>query len=51
MRDLDATRSDSGVAYVDQVVYWDAVCGLNGDMPHLTKEEARELCAEGKLLT
>jgi hypothetical protein len=51
MRDLDAIRSDSGVAYVGQVVYWNAVCGLNGDMPHLPKEEARKLCAEGKLPT
>lgn len=51
MRDLDAIKSDSGVACVGQVVYWNAVCGLNGDMPHLTKEEARKLCAEGKLLT
>ncbi|KAG9599529.1 hypothetical protein KCU77_g1871, partial [Aureobasidium melanogenum] len=49
MQDLDAIRSDSGVAYVSQVVYWNAVCGLNGDMPHLPKEEARKLCAEGKL--
>ncbi|KAG9659711.1 hypothetical protein KCU95_g8681, partial [Aureobasidium melanogenum] len=49
MRDLDAIRSDSGVAYVGQVVYWNAVCGLNGDMPHMSKEEARKLCAEGKL--
>lgn len=49
MRDLDAIRSDSGVAYVGQVVCWNAVCGLNGDMPHLPKEEARKLCAEGKL--
>lgn len=51
MRDLDAIRSDSGVAYVGQVVYWNAICGLNGDMPHLPKEEARRLCAEGELPT